>query len=325
MGSQPPGRRLGGEGILTRVIAPTRSVGLVLASLAALACEAESPSALTPTSPASTSPPSRAPSPSAPSASAPSPSAPPTRATVVEYATAPSRHGYLYRPSGAGPFPVVVYNHGSEARPSDFGGQARFFVRRGHVLLVPHRRGHGLSSDVTAYRSDVLANRDAAPGALVRVLEEELADVEAAVRYARALPDVDRARVYVIGCSLGGVESLLMAERGDGVRAVVDFAGGSITWARDAALRTRMTRAARAARVPVLFIQAENDFDTTPSRALAQAMHEAGRPAQLRLFPPSGRGPHDGHAFCAGGDAPAWGDAVLGFLASPGALIAPPG
>src|SRR5258705_371303 len=53
--------------------------------------------------------------------------------------------GFLWTPSGAGPFPAVVYNHGSEQLPGSKPAVGQFFSGRGHVLFVPHRRGHGLS------------------------------------------------------------------------------------------------------------------------------------------------------------------------------------
>ncbi|MCB9732691.1 MAG: dienelactone hydrolase family protein [Deltaproteobacteria bacterium] len=279
-----------------------------------MGCEARPPA---PTSP----PPEAVPPPAtAPAAiTAPAPPGAVGAPEVVQYADDPVRRAYVYRPSGAGPFPAIVYNHGSEETPSDFRGQARFFVPRGYLLLVPHRRGHGLSSVAWPYARDVLTRGavEPAPGALVAVLDQQLDDVLAAVGYARALPDVDPARVSVIGCSLGGVETLLAAERGDGIRAAVDFAGGSMTWARDGALRERMTEAARGAKVPVLFIQAENDFDTTPSTTLAAAMQGLGLPARAEIFPAAGTTAHEGHAFCAGGTSPAWGDAVLAFITAP--------
>jgi len=50
-------------------------------------------------------------------------------------------HGFLYRPRGDGPFPAVVFNHGSERLPGDKRGQAMFYASHGFVLFVPHRRG----------------------------------------------------------------------------------------------------------------------------------------------------------------------------------------
>jgi len=102
-------------------------------------------------------------------------------------------------------------------------------------------------------------------------------DVMSAVEYVRSLPYVDRTRVAVAGCSFGGIVSLFAAERGTGVQAVVDFAGGAMSWASAPELQERMKQAARAARVPVFFVQAENDFNTAPSLVLSEEMRRAGK------------------------------------------------
>jgi dienelactone hydrolase len=73
-------------------------------------------------------------------------------------------------------------------------------------------------------------------------------DVMAAVAYVAALPYVDKRRIAVAGCSLGGIESLLTAERGTGITAAVDFAGAAITWANNLALQDRMKLAAATSR-----------------------------------------------------------------------------
>jgi len=237
---------------------------------------------------------------------------------VVEYQADPALRGYLYRPHGAGPFPAIIYNHGSERQPSNFGGQARFFVPRGFVLFAPHRRGQGLSSSAEPYPEAVLGRAGGDPDALVAFLEEQLDDVTAAVRFTRGLPTVDRHRTYTVGCSLGGVQALLMAERGDGIRGAVNFSGGAMMWDQNQPLQNRMIEAARNAKTPVFFIQAENDLNTAPSLILSREMQLAGLASRVTIFPPHGSGPQDGHAFCAGGTAPAWGEAVLDFLESSG-------
>ncbi|MBV9948035.1 MAG: dienelactone hydrolase family protein [Myxococcales bacterium] len=217
-------------------------------------------------------------------------------------------HGFLYRPPGAGPFPAVVFNHGSEPMPGDRRDEAVFYVPHGFVLFVPHRRGQGRSSDAGEY----IERLDRA-----RVVDELVAqtdDVMAAVEYVHSLPYVDGARVAVAGCSFGGILSLFAAERGTGIDAAVDFAGGAMSWSRAPDLQVRMKQAARAARVPVLFIQAENDFDVTPSRVLSEEMRSAGKPARMRIYPPNGSTHQEGHHLCYGSENPAWGDEVLSFL-----------
>lgn len=217
-------------------------------------------------------------------------------------------HGNMYRPAGAGPFPVVVFNHGSEATPHA-EGQAMFYVAHGFVLFAPHRRGHGLSSDAGEYVGS-LRGADARVAALVTQTD----DVMAAVAYVATLPYVDRTRVAVAGCSFGGIEALFAAERGTGIVAAIDFAGGAMSWAHSDALRERMKSAAANVRVPVLFLQAENDFDTDPSRVLFETARAAGRDVKMRIFPPWGTTHEEGHAFCRGGPSPPWSAEVLSFL-----------
>jgi dipeptidyl aminopeptidase/acylaminoacyl peptidase len=75
-----------------------------------------------------------------------------------------------------------------------------------------------------------------------------------------------------------------------------------------------MKTAARNARIPVFFVQAANDYDTTPSRVLSDLMQSAGKPVRVHVFPPVGKTPEDGHGFCSGGVAPDWGPEVLEFF-----------
>ncbi len=233
----------------------------------------------------------------------------------VTYATTPgSLRGFLYRPEGTGPFPAVVFNHGSEQEPGDMRDEAEFYVRRGFVLFAPHRRGQGRSADAGEYINEAWIALGEQPQTLVELLDEQVDDVAAAVAYVRALPDVDATRVALVGCSFGGIETLLAAERDLGLRAAIDFAGAAATWARNPALQDRMKRAALGATVPVLFIQAENDFNTAPSRVLSDAMQDAGRPTRVRIFPANGATTLEGHMFCNGSADPRWGPEVLEFL-----------
>jgi poly(3-hydroxybutyrate) depolymerase len=64
---------------------------------------------------------------------------------------------YLWKPTGVGPFPAVLFNHGSGGNTADItaGMQiteaaeilAPFFVKHGYAFLYPFRRGQGLSAD----------------------------------------------------------------------------------------------------------------------------------------------------------------------------------
>ncbi len=224
-------------------------------------------------------------------------------------------HGFVHRPEGSGPFPAVLYNHGSDKLPGSKPGLGKLFTSRGYVLFVPHRRGHGRSPGV--YIGDLLdRERDSIHRSrkLVELQEEQVEDVAAALSYLKGLSYIDPDRIAVAGCSFGGIQTVLMAERTLGLRAAIDFAGAAQTWRSSPQLRERMLRAVRGATVPLLLIQAENDYDLSPSRALAKELEQAGKPHKLLIYPPYGTSTQEGHGgFCTrGGDI--WGPEVFSFL-----------
>ena len=77
-----------------------------------------------------------------------------------------------------------------------------------------------------------------------------------------------------------------------------------------------MLGAVRRAAVPVMFVQAGNDYDLSPSYALAKELERLGKPYKLSIYPPYGVSIQDGHGgFCGRGTA-VWGPDVLSFLAA---------
>jgi carboxymethylenebutenolidase len=226
-------------------------------------------------------------------------------------------HGFIYKPEGKGPFPAVLWNHGSERRPGWLPDLAPLFLSKGYILFIPHRRGQGRSPG--EYIMDLL-DRAAQSGGqqvrsrkLVELMELHFEDQLAALSYLKGLPEVDPRRIAVAGCSFGGIQTVLMAERGLGVRAAVDFAGAAQNWEHAPDLRERMLKAVRQAQMPILFIQAKNDYDISPSRDLAAAMEKSNKPHALQIFPAFGKSTQDAHEFCVhGGEM--WAPQVFSFL-----------
>ncbi|HEY2742970.1 MAG TPA: CocE/NonD family hydrolase [Polyangia bacterium] len=161
---------------------------------------------------------------------------------------------WLWRPAGAGPFPAVVYNHGSEKDPIVGTDSAigSFFVAHGYAVLFPYRRGAGKSAG--RYWNDGI---DALPEAqqekvTIDRLVQENDDVVTAIEWLRGQPWIARDDITVGGCSFGGIETLLTAERSvPGLRAALDFAGASMAWDDSPLLRERLLGAVEHARVPV--------------------------------------------------------------------------
>ena len=226
-------------------------------------------------------------------------------------------HGFIYKPEGKGPFPAVLWNHGSERRPGWLPELAPIFLSKGYILFIPHRRGHGRSPG--EYVMDLLdrANQSGGPQArskmLVELMELHLEDQLAALSYLKGLPEVDPQRIAVAGCSFGGIQTVLMAERGMGLRAAVDFAGAAQNWGHSQELRERMLRAVQHAQMPIFFIQAKNDYDISPSRDLAAAMEKSNKPHTIQILPSFGKSNQDAHEFCThGGEI--WASQVFSFL-----------
>src|SRR6267142_5970001 len=65
--------------------------------------------------------------------------------------------GMLYKPEGTGPFPAVVYNHGSAPgmlSEQAFDALGPAFAAHGWVFFGPYRRGQGLSASAGPHIGD---------------------------------------------------------------------------------------------------------------------------------------------------------------------------
>src|SRR5947199_6335398 len=79
-------------------------------------------------------------------------------------------HGVLYMPEGKGPFPAVLYNHGSAPgmlSNKAFEALGPVFASQGWIFFAPWRRGQGLSADAGPYIGDEIAAADKRGGLTV--------------------------------------------------------------------------------------------------------------------------------------------------------------
>jgi dienelactone hydrolase len=123
------------------------------------------------------------------------------------------------RPKGDAPFPVVVYNHGSIvdavgfAKARDLGNRLDEICSRlaadGFLAFFPIREkintGRGYA-DYQPYYNDV---------------------VNAAIDHLKALSSVDKGKINLMGHSMGGLVSLLVAEERKDLRSLVVSAPAS--------------------------------------------------------------------------------------------------
>src|SRR6266699_2344818 len=132
---------------------------------------------------------------------------------------------------------------------------------------------------------------------MVRLLStEQLQDQMAALAWLKQQPFVLATRIAAMGNSLGGIETVLGAEQG-GYCAGVDASGAAESWDRAPSLQNRMLHAVQHAKSPIFFFQAENDYSLASSRTLYAAMNASHESAQIRIYPPYGSSPQQGHSF----------------------------
>ena len=232
--------------------------------------------------------------------------------------------GIVYRPAGSGPFPTILFNHGSgKSYTKEVEAVGPAYASHGFVFFAPSRRGQWLSSATGQYIVDSLdaiaklRGKEARDTLLVELMKgPQLADVAAALAFIKTKPYVRPGRVVVAGNSFGGIVTVFASAHLDGLWAALNFAGAAQTWAGAPHLQAAMTEAATHARIPMFFGQAANDYDVTPSRALSAAMTKAGKPNLMKIFPPFGTTTPEGHSFGYFGGA-IWGPEVVAFVKRP--------
>ena len=155
---------------------------------------------------------------------------------------------YFFKPSGPGPYPLVLYNHGS--RPGEERVEwpvlfiGRLLTSAGYAVLVPERRGYG-KSEGTPFVDEI--GDDRGPRFMAR-LEAETGDALAAVDYAKEHLPIDKKRIAIMGFSFGGIVTTLAASRSSDFVADVNQAAGALTWNKSPELQRRFRRRRRRSR-----------------------------------------------------------------------------
>lgn len=226
--------------------------------------------------------------------------------------------GFLFRPPGDGPFPLMVTNHGSSitqgtqdlCRPS----VAALLMSWGVASFLPHRRGYG-NSPGAPWREDVSAEygTDEYDAQLAARLDAESDDVVAARAWVAKQPGIDGNNIGVMGSSFGGTNTLFAAAKEPKFRCAVEFAGAAMNWDRTPGLRKVMHEAASRLTQPTFFIQAANDYSTRPTTELAQGLEGGALPVRSRVYPAHGLSKDEGHFLYRDGTL-VWGEDVREFL-----------
>jgi dienelactone hydrolase len=188
------------------------------------------------------------------------------------------------------------------------------------VFLCPFRRGEGPSADQGQFIGDLLDQREAAEGVEARrrlqldlMTGDHLQDALAGLSFLKKLSYVDVRRVAVAGHSFGGQLALLEAAGDRTLRAAVTFGAAAASWDGSPELRDRMIEAVRAVSVPVMLIQAANDYSLSPSSAMESELSRLSKAHSRKIYPAFGDTPTHGHNFLYF-DIARWEQDVFAFL-----------
>lgn len=155
--------------------------------------------------------------------------------------------GTLTIPAGAGPFPAMLLLSGSGQQDRDetiFGHKPYFIIadrlsRNGFAVLRMDDRGTGKTVGA------------------VGSLDTEIADGGAAIAFLKAQPEIDPARIGIMGHSVGGMVAPNVAVATHGVAFIVSLAGPSVSGAELVPLQLEITGALTHAPAEALAEQVE--------------------------------------------------------------------
>jgi dienelactone hydrolase len=220
----------------------------------------------------------------------------------------------LWLPDNGGPFPAVLFNHGSGSSDAMHTGPfviteaaerlGPIFVKHGYAFLYLFRRGQGLSADQGNFMQKLLQREKMTNGEEARkslqfrlLTTDHVDDVIAGLSFLTKLPRVDANRIAIAGHSFGGQLTLLAAERDNTVRAAVTFGAAAGSWEDWPELRERLLSAVRKTSAPLMLIHASNDYSTAPGNAMAAERKRISKPQVLKIYPAIGKTAEEGHNF----------------------------
>lgn len=228
----------------------------------------------------------------------------------------------VFKPPGPGPFPAIVWNHGSERNPGVgpmLDTIAQEFVPHGYVVFAPLRRGHGFSEGTYIGNTLALVGQekgvDAANKEMVNLLQgEQLDDQLAGLAYLKQQSYVDRSSLAVAGCSYGGIESLLAAEQDTGYRATIAISPGSLSWDDNSYLQKRLIQGVSRIHNPVLILQPARDKTLHAGLALQQEFQRLNKPVSEINYPAQGPETEQTHCFGGAVGVHVWAADALAFI-----------
>jgi dienelactone hydrolase len=224
----------------------------------------------------------------------------------------------IYKPPGAGPFPVLFMNHGKSGGDAHLQPRATFpviskeFVKRGYAVVIPMRMGFA-GSGGTYVNSHCDAKNNG---------EQQANSLFFAMQYVMKQPWADQEHVIIAGQSHGGLTAIAAGSHEiHGVRGIINFAGGvnsrsHCDW--QGALVEAFKQWGATTTVPSIWFYGANDSHFGPQLAsdMYKAYTGAGGKAQLVAYGPFKK---DAHTMSSSPDGVAiWWPDTERFLKSVG-------
>ena len=180
--------------------------------------------------------------------------------------------GTIALPEGPGPFPAVVFVTGSgpQNRDEELMGHKPFLV------IADYLARHGIASLRTDDRGTASSTGNFATATSADFAD----DAEAALRFLRAQPKINPARVGMIGHSEGGLIAPMVAARNHDVAFIVLLAGPGI--AGDSVMILQQRLVATAAGTPPAAMEANARFNRKIFAAIRAGGDSATIVARLR-------------------------------------------
>ncbi len=179
-----------------------------------------------------------------------------------------SGSGYLALPEGDGKHPAVVVIQEWWGLVDHIKDVTERFARAGYIALAPDLyHGEASTEPDDARRLAMALDR-------VHAFQE----IQGAIHYLTAHPDVEPKQVGVIGFCMGGAIAMMSAYMGTQVGAVASFYGGGVAIDDDNAPKFT---------APVLGIFGELDqgLPVEKVRANEAKLHEHGKVAEFHIYP----------------------------------------
>jgi dienelactone hydrolase len=208
-----------------------------------------------------------------------------------------------YKPAGNGPFPTLIFHHGSTgggrdpsvfSRPYEAKTLSEWFTARGWAVVLPSRRGRGGSEG--RYDEGFDTNRangySCEPPLALAGADRALRDIDAVTPVLLAQPFVDRSRVVIGGVSRGGILAIAWSGRQPAVpRAAINFVGGwmGTRCANASTINQTLFKRGAAFGQPTIWLYGDRDpfYPLSHSRSNFAAFEAAGGKGSFNEYEPA--------------------------------------